>query len=275
MARARNIKPGLYKNEDLAECSIWARYIFPGMWMMADRAGRMEDRPKRIKAELLPYDEISVAPLLDELASRGFILRYENAGQHYIEICKFSEHQTPHVREQASSIPAPEKEVESIAKAVPSTIVGSVKTSPRSPDSLNPSSLITESLSLDLSATQAEPSAPADILHDDFSEAWDAYPKRQGASKADSHKAWKARIKAGATAKEILDGVWRYAAYIAETRTEDRFIKQPQTFFGPGEHFKADWSISPRASPGASQLGKAGQATARAAEEWLMGQEHG
>ena len=66
MARARNIKPGLYKNEDLAECSVWARYIFPGMWMLADREGRLEDRPKRIKGELLPYDSIEVEPLLVE-----------------------------------------------------------------------------------------------------------------------------------------------------------------------------------------------------------------
>src|SRR6185369_15871620 len=29
MARARNIKPGLYKNEDLAECSLAARLLFP------------------------------------------------------------------------------------------------------------------------------------------------------------------------------------------------------------------------------------------------------
>ena len=35
MARARNIKPGFYKNEDLAECSLTARFIFPGLWMLA------------------------------------------------------------------------------------------------------------------------------------------------------------------------------------------------------------------------------------------------
>ena len=74
MARARNIKPGFYKNEDLAECSPWARLIFPGLWMLADREGRMEDRPKRIKGELLPYDSIDVDPLLEELARWGFIL---------------------------------------------------------------------------------------------------------------------------------------------------------------------------------------------------------
>ncbi len=107
MARARNIKPGFYKNEDLAECSIWARFIFPGLWMLADREGRLEDRPKRIKGELLPFDSQDAEPLLTELAARGFIERYEVAGRAFIQIVAFSKHQNPHHREAESSIPAP------------------------------------------------------------------------------------------------------------------------------------------------------------------------
>src|SRR5688572_30178162 len=102
MARARNIKPGFYKNEDLAECSIWARYIFPGLWMIADRDGRLEDRPKRIKGELLPFDSQDAEPLLRELEARGFIQRYQKEGGSYIQILKFKEHQTPHYSEKAS-----------------------------------------------------------------------------------------------------------------------------------------------------------------------------
>lgn len=86
MARARNIKPGFYRNEDLAECSIWARHIFPGLWMLADREGRLEDRPKRIRAEILPFDMVDVDPLLNELAARGFIGRYEVNGKRWIQI---------------------------------------------------------------------------------------------------------------------------------------------------------------------------------------------
>jgi len=33
-----------------------ARLLYPGLWMLADREGRLEDRPLRIKAEILPYD---------------------------------------------------------------------------------------------------------------------------------------------------------------------------------------------------------------------------
>lgn len=105
MARSRNIKPGLFKNEELAECSIWARFLFPGLWCIADRLGRLEDRPKRIKAELLAFDTVDVEPLLAELASHDFIARYEVDGKKIIQILTFGKHQTPHFREQPSALP--------------------------------------------------------------------------------------------------------------------------------------------------------------------------
>lgn len=107
MARARNIKPGFYANEDLAECSVWARYIFPGLWMLADRAGRIEDRPKRIKGELLRYDNVEVEPLLAELEQRGFIVRYAVDNRQLIQVAAFEKHQNPHHREAPSLLPAP------------------------------------------------------------------------------------------------------------------------------------------------------------------------
>lgn len=45
--RARDIKPGFFKNDQLADCSMAARLLFPGLWMMADREGRLENRPKK------------------------------------------------------------------------------------------------------------------------------------------------------------------------------------------------------------------------------------
>jgi hypothetical protein len=107
VARARNIKPGFYQNDVLAECSVWARMIFPGLWMLADRDGKLEDRPARIKAALLPYDGQNVDKLLGELAARGFIRRYDADGQKYIQISNFRKHQNPHCKEPESTIPDP------------------------------------------------------------------------------------------------------------------------------------------------------------------------
>ena len=64
MARSRNIKPGFSRNEDLAECSVWARLCFALLPTLADREGRLEDRPKRIKGDLFPFDNVDVDPLL-------------------------------------------------------------------------------------------------------------------------------------------------------------------------------------------------------------------
>lgn len=117
MSRARNIKPGFFKNDLLAECSPLARILFVGLWCEADREGRLEDRVKRIKAECLPYDDCDVSVLLDELDVRGFICRYEVAGSRYIAIPEFTKHQNPHCKEQASSIPAPDKHGASTVQA--------------------------------------------------------------------------------------------------------------------------------------------------------------
>lgn len=101
-----------------------------------------------------------------------------------------------------------------------------------------------------------------------FLEAWLAYPERPGKSRAATLAAWNARIKAGASPAEMIFGVRRYAAYCIAERTEAHFIKQPATFFGPGEHFASDWTIK-RETGGMAQLGKAGQSTARAAQDWM------
>jgi hypothetical protein len=130
----------------------------------------------------------------------------------------------------------------------------------------------TEQNRTDTEKTNA-PASPVVDLDQQFAEVWAAYPKRPGSSRADSLKAWKARIKAGATADEILEGVWRYAKYVAANRTEDRFIKQPQTFFGPGDHFRSDWSVGTQHGA-APQLGKAGQATAANVRLLLAEDDH-
>lgn len=154
MARARNIKPGLYKNEDLAECSIWARYIFPGLWMLADREGRLEDRPKRIKGELLPFDSQDIDPLLNELQALGFLVRYRNSDGSFIQISKFLQHQYPHYSEKISTIKPPEnseltgiKQIK-IPRTLPETSENTqvLKGVPQHPCLLNPESLYTSSL---------------------------------------------------------------------------------------------------------------------------------
>lgn len=144
MARARNIKPAIMDNEELAELPFEARLLFIYLWMLADRDGRLEDRPKRIAAQALPYDRSTdVGAMLDELHKAGFIDRYEEGGIACIQVVNFNKHQSPHVREQASELP---EKGAGTAKEVPKHNLGSYKASPRSPDSLIPDSLIEDSV---------------------------------------------------------------------------------------------------------------------------------
>jgi hypothetical protein len=109
MARARNIKPAFFTNEELVELPFSTRLLFIGLWTIADRAGRLEDRPKRIKIELFPCDDINVDEALNDLMARGFVIRYTAAGQRYIQIVNFERHQNPHRDERQSSIPPPDE----------------------------------------------------------------------------------------------------------------------------------------------------------------------
>ncbi len=106
MARARNIKPGFFINDQLAEIEPLGRLLFAGLWTIADREGRLEDRPKKIKVAILPYDDCNIDQLLNTLNNAGFISRYTIDGQNYIQIINFLKHQNPHPREVASVIPA-------------------------------------------------------------------------------------------------------------------------------------------------------------------------
>lgn len=93
MARIRTIKPEFFKNEQLAELPMIARMLFIGLWTQADRRGRLLDRPKRIKAEVLPYDKADVDQLLTSLQEAGLIIRYECQGFEAIQILSFEKHQ--------------------------------------------------------------------------------------------------------------------------------------------------------------------------------------
>lgn len=143
MARARNIKPAIMDNEELAELEPLTRLLFIYLWMLADREGKLEDRPKRIAAQALPYDRSAdVETMLEQLHKAGFIERYEACGVACIKVVNFTKHQSPHVREQGSELPDNGR---STTKEVTRHNLGSDETSPRSPDSLIPDSLIPDS----------------------------------------------------------------------------------------------------------------------------------
>jgi len=119
VARIRTIKPEFFLDDELAELPIVSRMLFIGMWTLCDCEGRLEDRPKRIKAQILPFDDCDVSAALDGLHEAGFIVRYESAGGKYISVPNFRKHQrlSGIEAQSISAIPPPEraKEAQEIA----------------------------------------------------------------------------------------------------------------------------------------------------------------
>lgn len=182
--------------------SAFDRLLFIGLWCLADREGRIEDRPKRIKLELFPCDTYDVDAGIEELKHAGFVTRYDIAGKKTISIVNFLVHQTPHGTEKDSELPdengnftvlerdkrgyATGKKRTNNVKSVENNASDqfNVKTGPISsaltvnppldnalnPDSLNPDSLNPES-------KDKAQAPPVDVPLPDWipMEAWDGY----------------------------------------------------------------------------------------------------
>lgn len=167
MARARNIKPALFTNEILGVGHPLCTLLFQGLWVLADRAGRLEDRPLRIKAEIFPYREADVDAMLHWLAHKGFIVRYQAEGKAFIEVLNFTKHQNPHKNEKESEIPSVSDGcITSDFLGTRSELIGSAPADSLSsdsdlliPDSLIPDVLIPDSETLPI----AEAPAPTNI----------------------------------------------------------------------------------------------------------------
>lgn len=205
--RARSIKPGFFKNEDIAECSPFARLLFPGLWMLADREGKIEYRPKRIKAEVFPFDDVDVSALVGELETHGMVKTYTVNGAAYLWIIKFLDHQRPHQNESESIIPNYISVDEGLA-----TMVQSASPNGESTSLLIPSSLIPSSRFLDIPSTPSEPREHTRKPKEPKAEKPNACPPEQWdkyvsfSRKFHEAKHQELGAMADVTEKKILDG---------------------------------------------------------------------
>ncbi len=175
MARTRNIKPSFFKNEDLSECPFEARLLFAGLWTLADREGRLEYRPKRIKVELFPFDAVEIPELAVKLHDKKFIVMYEVDGASYIQVLGFLKHQRPHPKEPQSEFPQVPEGYDSCAKAVEKNGEPRKETASCAFPSSNP--LILKSL------PESRPSLPAHLDNQAFQDvlgAWLEYKRERG-----------------------------------------------------------------------------------------------
>lgn len=106
MARIRMIKPEFFDDPVIAELSPMARLFYIGLWLQADRDGRLVDDCKRLKARIFPYEAADCDALANELDTLRLIRRYFASDERrYIWIRTFVKHQRPHPKEPESLIP--------------------------------------------------------------------------------------------------------------------------------------------------------------------------
>lgn len=229
MARARNIKPGLFKNEVLGVADPLYTIAFEGLWVLSDREGRLEDRALRIKAEVFPYrDGIDMEKILNWLKANGFILRYKVSSLAIIQIVNFNKHQNPHKNETPSELPSSDEadtNTEEIGET--SEEIGSTRA-----DSLL---LIPDSLS---TAKTASPSLAG------FEEFWSAYPKKKG--KGDAEKAWK-RNRINGSLSKVLAAIESQKQSKDWQKDDGQFIPFPATWLNRRQWedectFGGDWA---------------------------------
>ncbi len=87
MPRIRTVKPELFKHETLFEAEMTSnlplRLAFIGLSICCDRKNCFKWRPRRLKLDILPYDDIDIVAILEQLVQHGFVKKYEYQGEWY------------------------------------------------------------------------------------------------------------------------------------------------------------------------------------------------
>jgi hypothetical protein len=114
MARIRTVKPETFEHEVLfdaeKETGLPLRVAWIGLWTQCDRRGRFLWRPRQLKANILPYDDLDFERVLDALWTHGFLVKYASDGNTYGCIPTWDKHQFINNKEKESELPEPTTE---------------------------------------------------------------------------------------------------------------------------------------------------------------------
>ena len=120
------------------------------------------------------------------------------------------------------------------------------------PDTDQPSAPNPEQTAIENAKTKGSAPYP-----DEFEWVWKNKPQRIGANpKKKAYNACRARLKEGATWRELAEGMKRYTEHCkAELKLNSQYVMQLATLFGPDEHFKEQWQAQQKAQEGAQSAG--------------------
>lgn len=96
MSRIRSIKPDFWVDERVADCSPSARLTYIGMQNFCDDRGVHPAKPKTLKAELFPMDDITagqVGEWVGELIAGGLVREFttEESGDRYWHVTEWDQ----------------------------------------------------------------------------------------------------------------------------------------------------------------------------------------
>jgi hypothetical protein len=203
MARIRYLKPDFFVDSDLSELSFQHRLIFAGLWCHADKAGRLKYEPKKLKVQIVPYDNIKMELILNDLSKKPFIQIYEVEGVRYIQIVNWDKHQNPHNTEKESIIP-------------PFNGYLTVKE-----PFLNVGHTISSNISSHSNSNSTR------VLKFDFEPLWNQYPNKLGKKEAERH--FRASVLTDQDYQDIQKALGNY---VEKTKTtEAKYIKHGSTWF--------------------------------------------
>ena len=85
------------------------RISFAGLWTCCDREGRFKWKPRQLKSDIIPHDEVDFSRVLDALFAHGFIKKYRVDSTDYGFIPTWHTHQVINNRESKSILPDPKE----------------------------------------------------------------------------------------------------------------------------------------------------------------------
>ena len=107
---SRVIRGEINSSESLSRVSLEADLTFRALIVAVDDFGRMDARPKILKAALYPMRDVSVGQIMDwleELCREGCVQRYQVAGRWYLQLTNWEIHRGRQRRAKESRLPPP------------------------------------------------------------------------------------------------------------------------------------------------------------------------
>lgn len=247
MLRSRIIKPGFFTNDVLSELEPLCRLLFIGLWCMADREGRIIYRPKKIKIEILPYDDCNIENYIKILSDKKFIFLYkpQKSEEILIQINNWHKHQHLHPREAESTLSA-FTSTDTYTFTSTSTYTYTAQPCKTDASTLHQSCMNDASLMQEPCVkNQAPPlSAVADDIYknkipvvkfvkskklkksyiEEFERNWDIYPHRVDDNKEKGRKKWEEKINEGEAIENLSSSVINYKKYTEINSIEEQFL---------------------------------------------------